>query len=114
MRSQREHVGVAEPADHDAHLGERTRGLLLDDGERVHGGLGMRDRDDPARLGPDGDGRDVMGNRVMQLPGQLLTLPEPDLVQLAGPGGGPVPDRGTECCREQQNHAAEDGFDHAV
>ena len=69
--------------------------------------------DDPAGLGPDGDGRDVVGDRVVQLARQLLPLPELDLVQLAHPGGRPVADRGAERRREQQDDAGERGVDQA-
>ena len=61
--------------------------------------------DDPPGLGPDRDGRDVVGDGVVQLAGQLLALAQLDLVELAQPGGGPVADRGAERRREQQDHA---------
>ena len=66
--------------------------------------------DDPPGLGPDGDGRDVVGDGVVQLARQLLPLAEPDLIERAQPGGGPVADRGAEHRGEQREHARDDGI----
>jgi hypothetical protein len=111
LRDERRRTVVAQYADHGPHLGESPGSLRLDDGEGVHRGLRASGDDGSAGLGPDDDGRDMMGDRVVQLAGQLFTLAQPDLIQLADPRGRPVADRGAESRREEQEHAAENGFD---
>ena len=64
-------AALAKGADHRSHLLERTGRLLLDDDEGVGGRPGLAGRQDTTGLGPDRDGRHVVGDRVVQLPGQL-------------------------------------------
>ncbi len=58
--------------------------------------------EDASRLGPDGDGGDVVSHRVVQLAGQLSALPELDLVELTEPRRRPVTHRRAQRCREEQ------------
>ena len=50
--------------------------LLLDHLQRLDGGGRVRGRDHPAGLGADHHGRDVVGHRVVQFPGESLALAE--------------------------------------
>ena len=63
---------------------------------------------DPAGLRTNRDRRDVVSDRVVQLPRQLLALAETHLVQFARPGRRPVANRGADRNRGQQEHSAED------
>ena len=87
---------------------ECPRRLLLDDDECVQGGGGIGRGDDAAGLGADGDGRDVVGDRVVELAGQLLALEELDLVHPAGAGLVLVADGRADRGRDQQDQKAGD------
>jgi hypothetical protein len=101
-----------QEADHGAHLRERPRGRLLDDPQRVDGAVGVGRGDGPSRLGLDRDRRDVVGHGVVELPRQLLTLAELDLIQLPGPGVRAVPRRGAERGGERQDAETDHGIQH--
>ena len=50
--------------------------------ERDHGALRIGGRHDPTGLRPDGDGRHVVGDGVVQLARQLFALTQLDLLLL--------------------------------
>ena len=70
-------VAVAQRGDHRAHLVERARRLLLDHARALDGAVRVATpATRPAGLGADRDRRDVVGDRVVQLAGELLALAE--------------------------------------
>jgi hypothetical protein len=70
--------------------------------------LGMGGRDGPARLSLDGDARDMVGDGVVQLAGELFTLAGLGLVDVADADPRSEADRGPERCGEQEERVPGD------
>ncbi|MEI2653794.1 MAG: hypothetical protein V9G12_16895 [Microthrixaceae bacterium] len=104
LRGEVRFLSLSQGADHRAHLGEGPGGLLLDDDQGFHRGARIGGGDDTAGLGPDGDGRDVVGDGVMELAGQLLPLEELHLVHPPATGLVRVPDRGADRRHQEHEH----------
>ncbi len=76
-------VGTAERSDDPAHLGQRARCFVFDDGERIECGGRVVRSHDLSGLCTNRDGRHVVGDGVVQLPCEHLALAELDLVAVA-------------------------------
>ena len=70
--------------------------------------VGVGGGDHAAGLSPDDHGRDVVGDGVVQLAGQLVALTQLGLLDVADPGIGVEADRRTERGGEQDEPVAGD------
>ena len=77
---------VAQHAHHRPHLGQRARRLLLDHLQRLERRRRAGRREGAPGLGLDGDGRDVVGHRVVQLARQQDPLLRLHLLEPPFPG----------------------------
>jgi len=76
---------VAQNADHGAHLLERPRRRVLDRLQGSQCAIGMGGCQGPPGLSLDGDGRDVVANRVVELASELVALAELGPLDVADP-----------------------------
>ena len=74
---------LAKDADDQPHLRERPGGFVLDHRQGIDGGVRIRLREIPPGLGTEDDGGHVMGDAVVQVTGEMLALPQPDLLEAA-------------------------------
>ena len=91
-------LGGTQDADDGAQLGEGAGRRVLDGDQGLDGALGVGGRDGPACLGLDGDARDMVGDGVVQLAGELFTLARLGLVDVADTDPRAEADRGAERC----------------
>lgn len=81
---------------------------VLDGGQGLDGALGVGRRDGPAGLSLDGDARDVMGDGVVQLAGELFALAGLGLVDVADADSRAEADRGAKRSGEQEERVSGD------
>jgi hypothetical protein len=95
-------LGGTQDTYHGAQLGQRSRGRVLDDSKDLNGPLGVRRCDGTSGLGLDDDAGDVVGDRVVEVTRQLLTLQSLGLVNVAGARVRVVADCSAQGCGEQE------------
>ena len=97
-----------QDADHRAHFAEGAGGFVLDRPQHFGRGIRVLRGDRCSRLGLNRDGRDVVGDRVVQVAGQLLTLHQPSVIELPGSRPGAPADGEPQGTRRHRDRDAAD------